>query len=138
MDTKLKVLTLSLSIVCCLISNIEAHRNDMRPKEEEISGSVIEGDILSKIANNHDALILIPSIVNLTGVQVETRQEQVGRRESRKLKLFDIWNKPKTSPLFLINGTVCRFVNSSPICTNLSTTGLFRKYLQSDLIFFQI
>lgn len=119
-----------MSILCCLISNIEAQRNDMRPKEEEISSSVAERDILSKSLNNHDALILIPSIVNLTGVQMDARQEANGRRESRKFKLFDIWNKPKTSPLYLINGTVCRFVNSNPICTNLSTTGLFRKYFQ--------
>lgn len=37
------------------------------------------------------------------------------------------WSKPKASPLYLVNGTVCRFVNSSPICTTLATTGLLRK-----------
>jgi hypothetical protein len=49
-------------------------------------------------------------------------------RDARKLGLFsNVLNKPKVSPLYLINGTVCRFVNSQPICTTLSTTGLFRK-----------
>lgn len=51
-----------------------------------------------------------------------------GGRESRKLPLIrKMWNKPKISPLYLINGTVCRFVNTTPICTTLSTTGLLRK-----------
>lgn len=35
--------------------------------------------------------------------------------------------KPRVSPLYLINGTVCRFVNFQPICTTLSTTGLTGK-----------
>jgi hypothetical protein len=49
-------------------------------------------------------------------------------REPRELGLFlNVLNKPKASPLNLINGTVCGFVNSQPTCTTLSTTGLFRK-----------
>lgn len=49
-------------------------------------------------------------------------------REARKMSLFNgLWNKPKISPLYLINGTVCRFVNAAPICTTLSTQGLLRK-----------
>ena len=49
-------------------------------------------------------------------------------RAARKLGLFsNVLSKPKVSPLYLVNGTVCRFVNSQPICTTLSTTGLFRK-----------
>lgn len=32
--------------------------------------------------------------------------------------------KSRISPLYLINGTVCRFVNFQPVCTTLSTTGL--------------
>lgn len=53
-------------------------------------------------------------------------------RESRRFapvrsNLGSLWNKPKVSPLYLINGTVCRFVNSNPICTTLSTQGLLRK-----------
>jgi len=48
------------------------------------------------------------------------------RREARKIKFFpNFMRKPKISPLYLLNGTVCRFVNSQPICTTLSTTGLF-------------
>lgn len=50
-------------------------------------------------------------------------------RAARKINfLRGMWNKPKFSPLYLVNGTVCRFINSSPICTTLSTTGLLRKY----------
>lgn len=52
------------------------------------------------------------------------------RRESRRmgpLRSLNLFNKPKVSPLYLINGTVCRFVNSNPICTTLSTQGLLRK-----------
>lgn len=49
-------------------------------------------------------------------------------RRARKMGLFkNVLNKPKVSPLYLVNGTVCRFVNTQPICTTLSTTGLFRK-----------
>lgn len=49
-------------------------------------------------------------------------------REARKMNLFNgFWNKPRISPLYLINGTVCRFVNAAPICTTLSTQGLLRK-----------
>lgn len=51
-----------------------------------------------------------------------------GSRESRKMRLLGgIWNKPKMSPLYLVNGTVCRFVNGAPVCTTLSTSGLLRK-----------
>lgn len=49
-------------------------------------------------------------------------------RESRRINfLRGLWNKPKVSPLYLVNGTVCRFVNTTPICTTLTTTGLLRK-----------
>lgn len=58
-----------------------------------------------------------------------TSQSGPKAREARKLGLFsNVLTKPKVSPLYLVNGTVCRFVNSQPICTTLSTTGLFRKY----------
>lgn len=51
-----------------------------------------------------------------------------GVREARKMRLLGgIWNKPKMSPLYLVNGTVCRFVNGAPVCTTLSTSGLLRK-----------
>lgn len=33
----------------------------------------------------------------------------------------------KRQPLYLVNGTVCRFVNAIPICTTLSTSGVLRK-----------
>lgn len=53
------------------------------------------------------------------------------RRETRALKLFNgLWNK-KPGPLYLVNGTVCRFIsNAQPICTTLQTKGLIRKYNQ--------
>lgn len=51
-----------------------------------------------------------------------------GGRGSRKMGfLGNMWNKPRMSPLYLVNGTVCRFVNGAPVCTTLSTTGLLRK-----------
>lgn len=51
-----------------------------------------------------------------------------GQRDARKMNILrNIMNRPKVSPLYLVNGTVCRFVNSQPICTTLSTTGLLRK-----------
>lgn len=128
MNTKLQVLFLSLSILWYLMADIEAQQSNARPKGGEVFSGIADAEILGKVANSNDALILIPNLVNLTAAQMENRLEPSGRRESRKFKLFDIWNKPKTSPLFLINGTVCRFVNSNPICTNLSTTGLFRKF----------
>lgn len=50
-----------------------------------------------------------------------------GGRQSRKIGLLGgFWNKPKLSPLFLVNGTVCRLINRAPVCTSLSTSG-FRK-----------
>lgn len=128
MNAKLQVLFLSLSILWCLMADIEAQQSNVRPNGEEMSSGFADADTLGKAANNNDALILIPNLVNLTAAQLDNRLEPSGRRESRKFKLFDIWNKPKTSPLYLINGTVCRFVNSNPICTNLSTTGLFGKF----------
>lgn len=58
------------------------------------------------------------------------RQQQL-QREARRLNFWrNLWNKPKVSPLFLVNGTVCRFINSTPICTTLQTTGLLRKFNQ--------
>lgn len=51
-----------------------------------------------------------------------------GNRDARRMNLLSgLWNRPKASPLYLVNGTVCRFINSSPICTTLATTGLLRK-----------
>lgn len=48
--------------------------------------------------------------------------------ESRRVSPFRLLlGKPRVSPLYLINGTVCRFVNFQPICTTLSTTGLTGK-----------
>lgn len=46
-------------------------------------------------------------------------------RTPKKINLFrNLLNKQRFSPLYLINGTVCRFVNSGPICTTISTNGL--------------
>lgn len=51
-----------------------------------------------------------------------------GARGARKMNLLGgMWNKPRVSPLYLINGTVCRYVNGAPVCTTLSTSGLLRK-----------
>lgn len=48
-------------------------------------------------------------------------------REARKINfLKDMFAKTKAGPLYLINGTLCRFVNNAPICTTLSTNGFFR------------
>ena len=56
----------------------------------------------------------------------ELARDEHGGRQSRKMKFFpNLMRKPKVSPLYLVNGTVCRFVNAQPICTTLSTTGLF-------------
>jgi hypothetical protein len=53
---------------------------------------------------------------------VEAAKMAPTSREPRELGLFsNVLNQPKASPLYLINGTVCRFVNSQPICTTLST-----------------
>lgn len=52
-----------------------------------------------------------------------------GNKEARAVSLLRaVIKRPKVSPLYLINGTVCRFVNAQPICTTLSTTGIARKY----------
>lgn len=49
-------------------------------------------------------------------------------RESRRFNIFNqLWTRPRASPLYLVNGTVCRFLNNVPICTTLQTTGLMRK-----------
>lgn len=45
-------------------------------------------------------------------------------RRINPFKLLTINSKPRVSPLYLINGTVCRFINFQPVCTTLSTTGL--------------
>lgn len=56
------------------------------------------------------------------------------RKESKRFNIFNgLWNRVRSSPLYLVNGTVCRSVNGSPICTTLATTGLLRKYRKSSL-----
>lgn len=70
-------------------------------------------------------------LIDLSGEKSGSTSEgrTLGRRESRKMKFFpNFMKKPRVSPLYLVNGTVCRFVNSQPICTTLSTTGLFGEY----------
>lgn len=54
---------------------------------------------------------------------------QANRSRSARLNMFRLGfgTKTRVSPLYLINGTVCRFVNFQPVCTTLSTTGLVSK-----------
>lgn len=49
-------------------------------------------------------------------------------REARKIFPFNLLSKPKVSKLYLVNGTLCRFVGFAPVCTTLSTTPLLRKF----------
>lgn len=70
-------------------------------------------------------------ITNRISGNSEAQSQSSGGREARKMNLFQgMWRKPKVSPLYLINGTVCRFVDAVPICTTLSTNGLICKYIQ--------
>lgn len=64
-----------------------------------------------------------PSALN--EIPLSSRSNAETRKILNPLRLF--MNKPKISPLYLINGTVCRFVNGHPVCTTLSTTGLASK-----------
>lgn len=57
-----------------------------------------------------------------------SRELDFEHRHARRFNLLrGLWNRPRSSPLYLVNGTVCRFVNATPICTTLSTSGLIRK-----------
>lgn len=57
-----------------------------------------------------------------------SRQLSAEHRNARRFNLLrGLLSRPRSSPLYLINGTVCRFINSIPLCTTLSTTGLPRK-----------
>jgi hypothetical protein len=66
-------------------------------------------------------------------VKIERKNEKLPANlridaESRRINpLRLLMSKPRISPLYLINGTVCRFVNFQPVCTTLSTTGLSGK-----------
>lgn len=65
----------------------------------------------------------------LTSAQQQQQQQQQLQqlRNPRKINFFtNKWHmaRQRVSPLYLINGTVCRFVNMQPICTTLYTTGL--------------
>lgn len=81
---------------------------------------------------NTDPLMGAPGDAESSGADLgaeerQSRGEHLGHRSARKMNLFkNVLSKPKVSPLYLINGTVCRFVNQQPICTTLSTTGLLR------------
>lgn len=78
--------------------------------------------------SNDDTVIDHMTSEDLVEADSSSRASTFSGRESRKLNfLSGMWNK-KSSPLYLINGTVCRFINNAPICTTLSTTGLLRKY----------
>lgn len=59
-----------------------------------------------------------------------TNSSFADNRESRKLFMLtkSFLSKPKVSKLYLVNGTLCRFVNLTPVCTTLSTTPLLRKH----------
>lgn len=101
------------------------------------SSNIDEGDNFSLFKLNTDVILAAgeDSSIKLASKEDEgndaekqIRANPSMHREARKINLLgSIWNKPKFSPLYLVNGTVCRFINSSPICTTLSTTGLLRK-----------
>lgn len=55
----------------------------------------------------------------------------VNPREARRIFPFNLLNKPKVSKLYLVNGTLCRFVGFAPVCTTLSTTPLLRKLIRN-------
>lgn len=79
--------------------------------------------------NDNKPLVRMNSTTTKGNEDHEQEEDKINlHRQSRKINLLKgIWNKPKVSPLYLVNGTVCRFVNSVPICTTLATTGLLRK-----------
>lgn len=56
----------------------------------------------------------------------EPRALEAEDRAPRKINLFrNILNTKKRSPpLYLVNGTVCRFLSTGPVCTTISTNGL--------------
>lgn len=78
---------------------------------------------------NYNLLKLDTSLLaGLEPISATENTSPVVGRESRKMNLFrKPWFKPKASPLFLVNGTVCRYVNQVPVCTFLTTSGLMRK-----------
>jgi len=79
--------------------------------------SIIQSHLASPISNSTQSRSRA-GLVSAPGALRESRRFNILRR---------IWNQPKSSPLYLINGTVCRFINFAPVCTTLSTTGLLRK-----------
>lgn len=89
------------------------------------SGGELDGFVWPQNSDEHEQT---PSHQPST----ETSSPRRLGREARKMKFFpNFMRKPKVSPLYLVNGTVCRFVNTQPVCTTLSTTGLFGgKYLK--------
>lgn len=81
--------------------------------------------------------LLFLCLVSLTSLilTVEQKQERTlfwqGKPFSKTLNLLNLMLKTpknKVSPLYLINGTICRYVNNVPICTVLATTGLQSEY----------
>lgn len=72
--------------------------------------------------------VLLPDGINIRtkrATTAQTKQALEAARTSRKISLFrNLFNKPKHSPLYLVNGTVCRFVSTGPVCTTISTNGL--------------
>lgn len=80
-----------------------------------------------RIIDGLGGLLMGDSYDAASSQQRDNNQHQQARDARRLPSMGSLWNKPKVSPLYLINGTVCRFVNSNPICTTLSTQGLLRK-----------
>lgn len=97
--------------------NVEKDRANYPGNDEDDSGSKVSADSAAKTNNNEERRARLELSASF----------QRDARGLRKINLLGgMWNKPKASPLYLINGTVCRFVNGAPICTTLSTTGLLR------------
>lgn len=94
---------------------------------ESSSSSSSSSSMLSSINGYKNENHTLKQAYNIE--QVNSTIIHNNNRASRKVNILNgFWNKPKISPLYLINGTVCRFVNSAPICTTLSTQGLLREY----------
>lgn len=82
-------------------------------------------DDISETTSSHEGEIQEDETINSrTSREVSSSEQRIARRFSL---LRGLWNRSRSGPLYLVNGTVCRFVNATPICTTLSTSGLIRK-----------
>lgn len=81
-------------------------------------------DDISETTSSHEDEIQEGETINARTSREVNSEQRIARRFSL---LRGLWNRSRSGPLYLVNGTVCRFVNATPICTTLSTSGLIRK-----------